>query len=424
MLNVGDTYTVKIDDINIYANGVCRVDNIVVFVKNALKGENCLIRITEVYPNYAYAIVEEYIKISPERENPSCPHFQNCGGCSFLHTTIDEENRIKVDYVKRSFEKQGINASFEKIVCPISNRYRNKVVLFYNGESFGYMKSESGEIVPHSLCLLNDDIFDEIAKKTGEILKDTSLRALYMRKSYDSKEIMICPIFYKKLDIDSYVQEVTGKFPQIKTIYCANSSDEKLVLEKLHFNLVYGEGYIKDQICGLEFRISPESFYQVNHTCAEQLYEKAIELANLNENSKCADLFCGTGTIGIIASKKTGAKVYGVEIVTRAVEDAKYNADINGASNANFEAKDAGKFDKKIDTAIIDPPRKGCNKIMLNTLLRLKPKRIVYVSCNVDTMVRDLKALLDEYKLSSPVFTYNLFPHTSHVESVVCLTRK
>lgn len=424
MLNVGDTYSVEIEDINIYANGICRVDNIVVFVENALKGELCKIRITKVYPNYAFAVVEEYIKKSSAREKISCPHFQKCGGCSFLHTTIDEENRVKEAYVTKTFEKQGINASFEKIVCPTSNRYRNKVVLFFNGVDFGYMKHESGEIVPHSSCLLNENIFDQIAKTTGKLLKDTPLRALYMRKSSDNEEIMICPIFYKKTDVDKYVQEVTGEFQQIKTIYSANTNDEKLVLEKLDFNLVFGEGYIKDQICGLEFRVSPESFYQVNHTCAEQLYEKAIELANLDENSICADLFCGTGTIGIIASKKTGAKVYGVEIVTRAVEDAKYNAKINGASNTSFEVKDAGKFDKKIDTAIIDPPRKGCNKIMLNTLLRLKPKRIVYVSCNVDTMVRDLKTLLNEYELSSSVYTFNLFPRTSHVEGLVCLVKK
>ena len=188
--------------------------------------------------------------------------------------------------------------------------------------------------------------------------------------------------------------------------------------------MLYGDGYIYDELLGLSFRISPSSFYQVNHTCAEKLYEKAIELANLTPNDKCADLFCGTGTIGIIAAKKTGATVYGVEINEDAVRDAKFNAKLNGIKNISFTATDAKNFNEKVDVAIIDPPRKGCSPFMIDTLLRLKPNRIVYVSCNADTLARDLKALLGEYHIASPLFPFNMFPKTSHVESVVCLTRK
>ena len=195
-------------------------------------------------------------------------------------------------------------------------------------------------------------------------------------------------------------------------------------MENAKFKVIYGDGYITDTLCGLTFRISPESFYQVNHTCAELLYEKAIELAALNEKSVCADLFCGTGTIGIVAAHKTGATVYGVEIVEKAVADAKYNAKSNNIKNAHFQAMDASKFDKQVDVCIIDPPRKGCSPFMLDTLKRLNPERIVYVSCNTDTMVRDIKELSNNYKISSPVSIFNLFPRTSHVESVVCLKRQ
>ena len=138
----------------------------------------------------------------------------------------------------------------------------------------------------------------------------------------------------------------------------------------------------------------------------------------------CADLFCGTGTIGIICAKKTGATVYGVEINEDAVKDAKFNAKLNGVKNISFEATDAENFKKSVDVAIIDPPRKGCSTFMLETLMRLKPERIVYVSCNAETLVRDLKTLLNDYSMSSPVYTYNMFPRTSHVESVISLTRK
>lgn len=424
MLNVGGVHMVKIDDVNIFGKGVCRVENMVVFVEDTLKDEVCQIRIVKALPKYAYGVVESRIEKSPERIKSLCPHYLKCGGCSFLHASIDEENSIKEAYVKKAFEKQGITASYEKIVCPVNDKYRNKVVLFFDGQDFGYMMGESNEIVPHNTCLLNEDIFDKIANETKVILKDTSIRALYMRKSSNNREIMVCPIFKAKTNVDNYVQQITHIFPQVKTILYSGTDDEKIVLEKLSFNCAYGEGYINDQICGLSFRISPESFYQVNHTCAELLYEKAIALATLSKENTCADLFCGTGTIGTIVAKKTGATVYGVEIVKRAVEDAKYNSQINGVKNAHFEAMDAGKFNKSVDVAIIDPPRKGCSQRMLQTLLRLKPQRIVYVSCNVDTMARDLKTLLECYTISAPVSVFNLFPRTSHVESVVCLSRK
>ena len=170
--------------------------------------------------------------------------------------------------------------------------------------------------------------------------------------------------------------------------------------------------------------MSPKSFYQVNPVCAEAIYERAIELLDPQEDSIIADLFCGIGTMGIIVAKRTGARVYGVEIEPQAVRDAKQNARLNGVKTIEFTAEDASKFDKQIDSCIIDPPRKGCSPLMIETLLRLKPKKIVYVSCNPDTMCKDLALLLKEYEISSPVYTYNQFPKTSHVEGVVRLTRK
>ena len=425
MLKVGDNYRVCIEDTNIYGNGVCHIDNKVVFVEKAVLGDVCEIEITEICSKYAYAKLSSLVNSSSNRIEPCCEHYKKCGGCSFLHVTCESENHIKEEYVKKSFQKHGLSPVVEKISCPVSEKYRNKVVLFFDGESFGYMEGGTNEIVPHRKCLLNDDLFDEIATETAKLLKNAPIRALYLRKSSkETPEIMICPILYSKTNLDSYAKVILGKFPEIKTILVAVSDDEKLLLEKVSFETIYGDGTINDEICGISFRISPESFYQVNHNCAEKLYNKAIELAGLEKGMVCADLFCGTGTIGIISAKSTGASVYGVEIVEKAIEDAKYNARLNKVKNAYFEAMDACKFDKKVDVAIIDPPRKGCSSYMIKTLLNLKPKKIVYISCNTDTQVRDVKLLSEYYEFSSSVYPFNLFPRTSHVESVVCLTRR
>lgn len=424
MMNVSDVYTVTIEDVNIFAKGVCHLDGMVVFVSDALAGEVCKIKIDKLHSTYAYASVIELVSSSQKRLIPSCYAYQECGGCAFLHTDISEENTSKENYVKNAFKKQGIDAQFEKIVCPVTEKYRNKVVLFFDGNDFGYMSEGTNTVCPHTSCVLYDDIFSEIASIVKATLKDKSLKALYMRKSHDSSEIMVCIVLSKDLDISNEVNALTLKLPQIKTVLKSTYKQKKLVLENADFEVLYGDGYIYDTLCGLKFRISYKSFYQINHACAELLYEKAISLATLDSNKKCADLFCGTGTIGIISASKSGAEVFGVEIVEDAIKDAKHNQRLNNVKNATFEAMDAGKFNKEADVAIIDPPRKGCNQLMIDTLLRLKPQKIVYISCNVDTMARDVKMLQNTYNLSSPVSIFNLFPRTSHVESVVCLTRK
>ena len=425
MLNIGDKYTVKIEDTNIFSNGVCHIENMVVFVDGAITNELCTIEITKVFPKYAYAKATEILEKSDQRILPTCKSFGNCGGCSFCHVTQELENTVKYNYVKSAFKKQGIEAEFLKTVCPVSEKYRNKVVLFFDGDGFGHMSRGTNKVVPHEACDLNDDIFNDIARLTAKELKGTTLRALYLRKtSGEEPEIMVCPIFYKPTEMLGYVSKLVCSFPSVKTVLFSVYKERDFALENAKFKTIYGDGYITDTLCGLSFRVSASSFYQVNHNCAELLYEKAIELARLNSDAVCADLFCGTGTIGIIASHKTGATVYGVEIVEDAVNDAKFNARANRVKNAHFEAKDAGKFDKTVDTCIVDPPRKGCSDFMLYTLKRLNPQRIVYVSCNVDTMVRDLKFLADMYKISDPVSIFNLFPRTSHVEAVASLVRK
>ncbi len=425
MLKEGQKCTIKCEEMNNFGNVVCRIDGIVVFINGAVSGDVVEVEIKKITSNYAIAETTKIISQSPYRITPSCTVYDRCGGCVFSMININKENEIKTEYVKGTLKKFGIEAMVDDIVCPVHDFYRNKVILFYANGRFGYMERASNRVVPHKSCPLNDGIFDDIARFTAKELDDKKLRALYLRKSSaESGEIMVCPIFSKPTDIKHYAKKLKNEFSRVSTVLSGHIYGKDFVLEACEFETVRGDGYIRDTICGLTFEISPKSFYQINHACATELYEKAISYLDADENSQIADLFCGTGTIGMIVAKRTGAKVYGVEIEPSAVEDAKRNAKHNGVSNIEFFEGDAKNFNKKVDACIIDPPRKGCSDFMLDTLLRLNPKKIIYVSCNPDTMARDLKKLTRKYKITEPISVFNMFPKTGHIESVVCLTRK
>lgn len=425
MLEVGQKYTLLQGEMNNLGNAVCRIDGVVAFVSGAIEGDFAEIEIEKVASGYALARALKIIEKSPYRVEAECPHFGECGGCVFGTVDIQKENKIKQEYVRGTLRKFGIDATVASTVCPVSARYRNKVVLFYGGEGFGYMKRSSKRILPHSDCVLNEKIFDEIASFVLESVDKTHLYALFMRKSSgDDGDITVCPIFKRRVDILPWARKLIERFPRVKSVLSGIFTGKEFVLDKCKFENVIGNGYIRDTLCGLEFEVSPRSFYQVNHECAELLYEKAISYLEGDEIKTLADLFCGTGTIGLIASRRTGAKVYGVEIEHDAVVDAKRNARLNGVEGIEFFEGDAADFDKEVDACIIDPPRKGCSDFAIKTLLRLAPKKIIYISCNPDTLARDLKTLGEKYEIASPVTPFNMFPRSSHTECVVCLTRK
>ncbi len=425
MLKEKQKYTLICEEMNNFGNAVCRIDGMVVFVNGAVSGDTVEAEITKITSSYAIAEAKKLISPSPYRIAPECSAFGECGGCAFGAVHIDKENAIKENYVKGTMRKFGIDAEIDKIVCPASAPYRNKVILFYNDGAFGYMEKSSNRVVAHKRCPLNDKIFDDIATFTLSEIDTTYLRALFIRKADgDEGDIMVCPIFRKATDIKHYARKLRTEFPRVKSVLCGIVAGRDFVLEACKFKNVLGDGYIEDELCSLKFKISPKSFYQVNHKCAEALYEKAISYLDAHEDSTVADLFCGTGTIGLIVAKRTGAMTYGVEIEHDAVLDAKRNARLNEVTNIEFFEGDAKDFDKRVDACIIDPPRKGCSDFAIETLLRLSPKKIVYISCNPDTLARDLKKLSKKYQITTPITPYNMFPRTSHVESVVCLTRK
>ena len=425
MLKEKQKYTLKCEEMNNFGNAVCRIDGMVVFVNGAVSGDIVEAEIQKITSSYALAAVTRIVTPSPHRIAPDCAVFGECGGCSFLNVNIQKENEIKEGYVRSTMRKFGIEAEVVPIVCPTHITYRNKIILFYENGKLGYMAPATNRVIPHNRCPLNDKLLDDIARFSLEELDTTYLRALYIRKtSNESPELMVCPIFKKQTDIKHYARRLKSEFEGVVSVMSGVCAGRDFVLEACEFKHILGEEFIEDSLCGLDFEISPKSFYQINHKCAEQLYEKTVNLLGATEKSKVADLFCGTGTIGLIVAKRTGAYVYGVELEAEAVKDAKRNAALNDVQNIEFYEGDAKNFNKKVDMCIIDPPRRGCSDFMIETLLRLSPKKIVYVSCNPDTLARDLKKLTKKYDISSPVTPYNMFPRTSHIESVVCLTRQ
>lgn len=425
MLKENQKYILKCEETNNFGNAVCRIDGMVVFVCGAVSGDVVEAEIQKITTSYAVANVTKIITPSQSRIEPDCPAFGECGGCTFLNVSIEKENEIKTNYVKSTLSKFGIDAEVENTVCKSCSEYRNKVVLFYEKGKLGYVRSASNKVVPHERCPLNEKIIDDIANFTLNEIDTTYLRALFVRKaSGENGGIMVCPIFKKPTDVKHYARRLRNEFPRVESVMSGVCAGRDFIIESCKFKHVLGEEGIIDELCGLEFFISPKSFYQVNHDCAESLYEKVLSLLDANEYKNVADLFCGTGTIGLIVAKRTGAYVYGVEIEPEAVKDAKNNATLNEISNIEFFEKDAKDFDRPVDACIIDPPRKGCSDFMIETLLRLLPEKIVYVSCNPDTLARDLKKLTKKYEISSPLTPYNMFPRTSHVESVVRLERR
>ena len=381
-----------------------------------------------------------------QRGKTKCPIYRECGGCQYLHLTYDQQLKEKQ---KRMEELLGG-------VCPVRPiigmeepyHYRNKVHAVVGLDDSrnviaGTYEENSHRIVDTSDCMIEDSQCTDIIKDIKELIASFKyqpydedagkgmIRHILLRKGFSTKEIMLVIVtagvaFPSK---NNFLKVLCEKHPEITTIV-QNINDRRtsMVLGKRNI-VLKGKGYIEDVLCGCRFRISPTSFYQINHQQTEKLYKKAIQLADISKNDTVIDAYCGIGTIGIVASKKAG-KVIGVELNSEAVSDAKINASINNIKNVTFVNADAGDFlveyakNAKADVVIMDPPRSGSTPEFLNSLLKIKPDRIVYISCGPDTQARDIKVLVKGgYKVTA-CQPFDLFPHTEHVETVVLLSHK
>lgn len=375
-----------------------------------------------------------------------CAFSEKCGGCDYAGMKYDNELAVKQKYIEELFGEYVKVDDIVGMYRPI--HYRNKVHAVVGLDDSrnviaGTYEENSHRIVDTSDCMIEDSQCTDIIKDIKGLIasfkyqpydEDSGkglIRHILLRKGFSTKEIMLVIVtagvaFPSK---NNFLKVLCEKHPEITTIVQnINDRHTSMVLGKRNI-VLKGKGYIEDVLCGCRFRISPTSFYQINHQQTEKLYKKAIQLADISKNDTVIDAYCGIGTIGIAASRKAG-KVIGVELNSEAVSDARVNASINNIKNVTFVNADAGDFlveyakNAKADVVIMDPPRSGSTPEFLNSLLKIKPDRIVYISCGPDTQARDIKVLVKGgYKVMA-CQPFDLFPHTEHVETVILLSRK
>ncbi len=375
-----------------------------------------------------------------------CPHGKKCGGCQLLNMTYERQLSFKqVKVIKLLGKYRHVD---EIIGMKTPYHYRNKVQAAFGerGKDIisGIYQSSTHKIVPVDSCLIEDEKADEIIVTIRKLVKSFKLRAfndvamkgflrhVLIKRGFSSGQIMVVLVtgtmeFPKQ---DSFVNALLSRHPEITTIVQNVNNKRTSLLLGQESRVLFGDGYIEEDLCGFRFRISPKAFYQINPTQTEILYNKALDFAELTGKETVLDAYCGTGTIGIIASPKA-KKVVGVEVNADAVKDAKVNAELNKVDNITFYEDDAGRFmvkeaqkGAKYDVVIMDPPRAGASLEFLKCLVTLAPKKVVYISCNPETQARDLAHLVKNGYRVKKIQPVDMFPHTEHVECVVSLVRK
>ncbi|WP_415299096.1 23S rRNA (uracil(1939)-C(5))-methyltransferase RlmD [Clostridium perfringens] len=435
--------------------GIAKIDNkYPIFIEGALKGEKVKVRIVKVNKNFAYGKLMEVLEASEERVNPPCAIYKRCGGCKLQHASYKAQLDFKWDRVKDCVSKIGkLDPSIVKYPLGMEEpwRYRNKVQLpigLINGEvKIGFFAPRSHDIIDMESCLIQDEIGDKVVKLTREWIEKFNIRPYNVDGEYDEKgivrhimirrgfttnEVMVVLVTngenipHKEEFVDLMVKNIPG----IKSVIQNINSKKTNVILGLESKTLWGEDTISDYIGDFRFNISPLSFFQVNPIQTEVLYGKALEYANLTGNEEVFDAYCGTGTITLFLSQKA-KKVYGVEIIPQAIDNAWINAKENKVENVEFfvgesEVVIPDLINKgvKADVVVVDPPRKGCDKKLLDAITNINAKKIVYVSCDPSTLGRDLKVLEDNGYKTLEVQPVDMFPNTSHVENVAKLIKK
>lgn len=448
MVEKNREYLTNVLDMTHDGFGVAKIDGFAVFIDGALTGELVKVRIVKVTKNFAYGKLIEILEPSGNRRPVSCENFKKCGGCSLLHMSYPATLEFKRKVVFDSFKRIGHREvevmptiGMEEPYC-----YRNKVqfpVGVKDGKvNTGFFAKRSHDIVPINDCSIQSRIANKLINNIREFFRDNSisaydektnsgfLRHVVIRNSEKTGEVMVILVTNAK-DFplkDKFVEFITGKCSGIKSIMQnVNTKNTNVILGEKNIRL-FGKDTIRDYIGEFVFNISPNSFFQVNARQTEVLYNKALEFAGLTGDEVVFDLYCGIGSISLFLAKKA-KRVYGVEVVSAAIQNAKENAKENGITNALFYCGKAEVVVPKLysegiraDVVVVDPPRSGCDKVLIETILKMEPKRIVYVSCNPGTLARDVE-LLKGYEVKA-VQPCDMFPWSFHVETAVLLCRE
>ena len=434
--------------------GIAKInDTFTVFIEGALKGERVNVRIVKSKKSFAYGKLLEVIEPSLERCEAKCSIHKRCGGCKLQYSTYKEQLNFKFERVKDCITKIGkLDESIVQFPLGMDEpwRYRNKVQLpigMVNGElKIGFFAPRSHEIIDMETCLIQDEIADKVVGITRTWIKKNNikpynidgkydetgiLRHIMIRSGFKTNEVMVVLVTNgsKLPNKDEFISLITENIPGIKSIVQnINSKPTNVILGQECITL-WGESTISDYIGEFKFNISPLSFFQVNPVQTEVLYNKALEYAGLTGDETVFDAYCGTGTITLFLSQKA-KKVYGVEIIPQAIENANINAKENNVNNVEFfvgesEVVIPDLINKgiKADVVVVDPPRKGCDVKLLNAITNIDAKKIVYVSCDPSTLARDLAILEGNGYKTVKVQPVDMFPHTAHIENVALLIK-
>ena len=430
--------------------GVCRVRGRAVFVPRTIPGEHWEIRIVKVTNSAVFARAEMPLELSSARVEPDCPHFGKCGGCDLRHIRYEEELRFKLGRVNdalRHIGKQSIQAE-EILGSEEIDRTRNKAIFAVaetgNGPAFGFYRERSHALIPVKDCLLQTELSCRCAAAVTDFLREEGLRAydessgkgtvrhVFCRQARQTKDAVLCVCSNEGFGAKTkaLTERLRSRCPELTGIVLnINRSRGNTVLAG-DFYTLWGDPLLRDKLCGLEFSIAPQAFFQINPPQAERLYEKAAEYAAADPTDLVFDLYCGAGTISLRLAKDAGT-VIGAEIVPEAVENAGENAKRNGIGNAEFLCADAGEAARllherglKPRIVSVDPPRKGMSEDAVRAVAAMGPERVVYGSCNPATLARDILRFQERgYELRKAT-AVDMFPRTCHVECVALLTKQ
>lgn len=424
-------------------HGVVKINGFPLFVKGMMKGEEGNLIVTLVKKTFGYARLMELTKSSDQRVTPPCPIAKSCGGCQLQHMSYEEQLNFKKQKVQDVITRI---AGLSLLVCDVlgmkehHDSYRNKgqipVGIQKGNVVTGFYRINSNTIIDMDYCMIQSERINEVLKAMKALLvkyKNAEVfRHILIKHAFSSDEVMVVWIVrsFKIPHQEEMITELTQSLPFIKSIVVnLNQRQDNVILGEKE-KIVYGTRVIIDKIHDLQFSISSKSFYQVNPVQTEVLYGKALEFAGLTGKETVLDLYCGVGTISMFLAQKA-KHVTGIEIVPQAIQDAKKNAELNEIDNIEFVCSDAATFAKSWseqgrhpDVIVVDPPRKGCDEVTINSMVEMNPDRIVYVSCDPGTLARDLKILEQKGYKAEIIQPVDMFPYTHHVECVCLLVRK
>ena len=456
-MNKNEKIVVKIEDIGVNGEGIGKVEGYTLFVKDALISDTVEAVITKAKKNYGYAKMLKILDASPHRVERKCPVARQCGGCQIQELSYEAQLDFKTKKVYGNLERiGGFSPEFlDTVMEPICGMeepfyYRNKAQFPIGTDRegnivTGFYAGRTHQIIPNMECALGVSVNQKILQIIVDFMNQYGVSAyneetgrglvrhVLIRYGFTTKEIMVCLV----INGDNFPksEKLADKLVQIEGMtsitYSVNKENTNVIMGK-EIGVLWGQGYITDYIGDVKYQISPLSFFQVNPVQTEKLYGLALEYAGLKGNEIVWDLYCGIGTISLFLAQKA-KKVYGVEIVPQAIDDARNNAKINGIENAEFFVGKAeevlpeyyARYEKEhgekayADVIVVDPPRKGCDETLLDTMVEMKPERIVYVSCDSATLARDLKYLCERGYEIQRVKPVDQFPHTVHVEVII-----